>query len=179
MADLGDLSQRLQEIQRRLEAGALDEARRLAEELIQSLSQMIAALQGAIGEALAGLSQEFEESAGRETGVLEELLRRQRAILEETQDVEGPLRERLYGIQEEGYEAAIVQGEEALDRLDQLAREVPEGVPSSAEPPSRCAGRAGEYVARIPGAAEGAGNGAGGPGPWRSCHRRLPEGWKV
>ena len=128
MADLGDLSQRLQEIQEHLEAGALEEARRLAEELIQSLSQMIAALQGAIGEALAGLSQEFGESAGRETGVLEELLRRQRAILEETQDVEGPLRERLYGIQEEGYEAAIVQGEEALDRLDQLAREVPEGV---------------------------------------------------
>ncbi len=128
LADLGDLSQRLQEIQRHLEAGALEEARRLAEELIQSLSQMIAALQGAIGEALAGFSQQFGESAGREAGVLEELLRRQRAILEETQDVEGPLRERLYGVQEEGYEAAMGQGEEALDRLDQLSREVPEGV---------------------------------------------------
>ncbi|MFQ5913054.1 MAG: DUF4175 family protein [Nitrospinota bacterium] len=125
MLQMDDLSKKLQEIQRRLEAGDLEGARKLTEELVKSLSQMIAALSGAFQQAMNQGSNQFANSAQRQQSILQQLLNRQRALLEATRKIEEPMKSEFRERQAEAYRRAEEMGRDALSRLRGLAQEFP------------------------------------------------------
>ncbi|MFQ5694041.1 MAG: hypothetical protein ACE5IM_13490, partial [Nitrospinota bacterium] len=122
--NLGDLSKKLREIRRRLAAGDLEGAKKLADELVKSLSRMIAALRGALQQAMSQASGRFGRSAPRQQSVLQQLLSRQRALLEETRKIEKPVARRFREMQAEAFERAGKMAKEAVETLRRLGREV-------------------------------------------------------
>ncbi|MBI2880093.1 MAG: DUF4175 family protein [Candidatus Tectomicrobia bacterium] len=124
MMNVGDLSQKLQEIQRRLSAGDLEGARKLAEDLVKGLSQMIAALHGALQQAMSQAAGQFGQSVQRQQSVLQELLNRQRALLAETRKIEGPMRDKFRQMQEEAFRRSQKMAERAVETLQGLGRKL-------------------------------------------------------
>ncbi len=85
---LSDMMRQLQEMKQKLEAGDLEGARQMAEQLLKNLSAMVAALQNmrqqARGGSLDAMSQQLMESSNK----LADLVKRQEKILEGTQDID-------------------------------------------------------------------------------------------
>ncbi len=124
MMNLGNLSKQLQEIQRRLRAGDLEGARKLAEQMVKSLSRMMAALQGAMQQARNQAAGRFGRSAQRQQGILQKLIERQRKILADTRKIEKPVEEKFREVQREAMRRAKDLAAESLNALGRLGREI-------------------------------------------------------
>ncbi|MBI3328729.1 MAG: DUF4175 family protein, partial [Nitrospinae bacterium] len=125
--ELMEMQQMLQQLREQLEQGNLAEAKRLAEELLQSLTQMLAALQSAgrfaqslpFGRQQSGMERSLSE--------LDKIVQEQSEILRDTAAVDKELRKRV--------------NERQRREFDQLQREVREMV-EEAERQLQDAGRA-------------------------------------
>ena len=124
MMNLGNLSKQLQEIQRRLRAGDLEGARKLAEQMVKSLSRMMAALQGAMQQARNQAAGRFGRSAQRQQGILQKLIERQRKILADTRKIEKPVEEKFREVQREAMRRAKDLAEKSLNALSRLGRKI-------------------------------------------------------
>ena len=122
--NMSDISRRLQEIQRRMRQGDMKGARRLAEQMVKSLSQMIAALQGAMQQAMNQSTNRFGRSVQRQQSILQELLARQRALLDKTRKIESPMMEKYRALQRQTFERVEGEASRALQELRRLGKEV-------------------------------------------------------
>jgi DNA repair exonuclease SbcCD ATPase subunit len=121
---LSDMMQQLQEMRQKLAAGDLEGARQLAEQLLKSLSAMVAAMQNmkqqARGGALDAMSQQLLESSNK----LTDLVKRQEKILEETQDIDQATLDQLNAAQQQAFDAAQQRLDRELNELSRLAAEM-------------------------------------------------------
>ena len=112
--ELGQMLQQLQQLREHLAQGNLAEARRLAEELLRSLTQMLAALQSA--QRFAQSMPFGRQQSGMERGLseLDKIVQEQSEVLRDTSRVDKELRQRV--------------NEQQRRAFDQLQRELRETV---------------------------------------------------
>lgn len=121
---LADMLQQLQELRQKLQAGDLEGARQLAEQLMKNLSAMVAALQNmrqqARGGSMDAMSQQLMESSNK----LSDLVQRQEQILHDTQDIDQETLRQLNQAQQRAFETVQRRFEQELDELSRLAAEM-------------------------------------------------------
>ena len=121
---LSDMMRQLQEMKQKLEAGDLEGARQMAEQLLKNLSAMVAALQNmrqqARGGSLDAMSQQLMESSNK----LADLVQRQEKILEGTQDIDQESLHQLNQAQQQAFDAVQRRFEQELNDLARLAGEM-------------------------------------------------------
>ncbi len=121
---LSDMMRQLQEMKQKLEAGDLEGARQMAEQLLKNLSAMVAALQNmrqqARGGSLDAMSQQLMESSNQ----LADLVKRQEKILEGTQDIDQESLNRLNEAQQQAFDTVQRRFEQELNDLARLAGEM-------------------------------------------------------
>jgi hypothetical protein len=121
---LSDMMRQLQEMQQKLEAGDLEGARQMAEQLLKNLSAMVAALQNmrqqARGGSLDAMSQQLMESSNK----LADLVERQERILEGTQDIDQESLRQLNEAQQQAFDTVQRRFEQELNDLARLAGEM-------------------------------------------------------
>lgn len=93
--ELSDMMQTLQQLREQLQNGNLADAKRLAEDLLQSLSQMLAALQSAQQFAQSMPFGQQQSGMERAMSELEKIAQEQSEILRDTSRVDKDLRHRL------------------------------------------------------------------------------------
>jgi hypothetical protein len=93
--ELGDMMQTLQQLREQLQNGNLADAKRLAEDMLRSLSQMLAALQSAQRFAHAMPFGQQQGGMERAMGELDRIMQEQSEILRDTGRVEKDLRQRI------------------------------------------------------------------------------------
>jgi hypothetical protein len=118
---LSDMMQQLQEMRQKLAAGDLEGAKKLAEQLLKTLSAMVASLQNmrqqAQGGAMDAMSQQLQQSHDQ----LGELIQRQERILEETQEVDKQALQQLNQAQQQAFDTLQDRLQNDLNRLSKLA----------------------------------------------------------
>jgi hypothetical protein len=121
---LSDMMRQLQEMQQKLEAGDLEGARQMAEQLLKNLSAMVAALQNmrqqARGGSLDAMSQQLMESSNK----LADLVERQEKILQGTQDIDQESLRQLNEAQQQAFDTVQRRFEQELNDLARLAGEM-------------------------------------------------------
>jgi Domain of unknown function (DUF4175) len=121
---LSDMMRQLQEMKQKLEAGDLEGARQMAEQLLKNLSAMVAALQNmrqqARGGSLDAMSQQLMESSNK----LADLVKRQEKILEGTQDIDQETLNQLNAAQQQAFDTVQRRFEQELNDLARLAGEM-------------------------------------------------------
>jgi uncharacterized protein DUF4175 len=121
---LSDMMRQLQEMQQKLEAGDVEGARQMAEQLLKNLSAMVAALQNmrqqARGGSLDTMSQQLMESSNK----LADLVERQEKILEGTQDIDQESLHQLNAAQQQAFDTVQRRFEQELNDLARLAGEM-------------------------------------------------------
>ena len=121
---LADMMQQLQEMQQKLQAGDLEGARQMAEQLLKNLSAMVAAMQNmrqqARGGSVDAMSQQLMESSNK----LSDLVQRQEKILEDTQEVDQETLRKLNEAQQQAFDAVQQRFEQELNDLSRLAAEM-------------------------------------------------------
>jgi soluble cytochrome b562 len=127
--DFQDLFQDLEEIQKKLLAGDLEGAREAAQRLLQSLSEMMAALGRAGSQAARSQMDRMQGEMSRQGGELDKIFSEQREILRETERIDRQLRERMEEEAEKRLKASQPFMREHLERFRQsLPPESREGV---------------------------------------------------
>jgi hypothetical protein len=127
--DFQDLFQDLEEIQKKLLAGDLEGAREAAQRLLQSLSEMMAALGRAGSQAARSQMDRMQGEMSRQGGELDKIFSEQREILRETERIDRQLRERMEEETEKRLKASQPLMREHLERFRQsLPPESREGV---------------------------------------------------
>jgi hypothetical protein len=120
---LGDMQQQLQELREKLAEGDLEAAKKLAEELLKSMSAMVAAMQNMrqqTGEGtMDAMGQQLMESANR----LQDLVRRQEDVLNDTRQIDQDAVQRLNEAQQEAFESTRRTIEDELNALSQQLAE--------------------------------------------------------
>jgi hypothetical protein len=121
---LSDMMRQLQEMQQKLEAGDLEGARQMAEQLLKNMSAMVTALQNmrqqARGGSLDAMSQQLMESSNK----LADLVERQEKILEGTQDIDQESLRALNEAQQQAFETVQRRFAQELNDLARLAGEM-------------------------------------------------------
>ncbi len=97
--ELGQMLQLLQQLREQLAQGNLAEAKRLAEELLQSLTQMLAALQSAQRFAQSMPFGRQQNGMERSLSELDKIVQEQSEILRDTSGVDKELRQRVNELQ--------------------------------------------------------------------------------
>jgi hypothetical protein len=102
---LNNMQQQLDEIRKKLAEGDIEGAKKLAEELLKTLSTMVASMQNMEQQARGGpmdaMSQQLQESVD----TLSDLVRRQKEIVDETQSLDQAALQQLNRAQQEAFEA--------------------------------------------------------------------------
>jgi hypothetical protein len=93
--ELSDMMQALQQLREQLERGNLAEAKRLAEDLLRSLSQMLAALQNAQRSAQSMPFGRQQSGMERTQSELDKIVQEQSEILRDTTGIDKSLRQQL------------------------------------------------------------------------------------
>lgn len=114
---LNNMQQQLDDIQKKLAEGDIEGAKKLAEELLKTLSSMVASMQNMQQQARGGpmdaMSQQLQESVD----TLSDLVQRQEDIVNETQQVDQEALKRLNEAQREAFEAMRRDLERELSEL--------------------------------------------------------------
>ncbi len=114
---LNNMQQQLDDIQKKLAEGDVEGAKKLAEELLKTLSAMVASMQNMQQQARGGpmdaMSQQLQESVD----TLSDLVQRQEDIVNETQEIDQETLQRLNQAQREAFEAMQRDLEEELSEL--------------------------------------------------------------
>ena len=118
---LTDMQQQLNEIQKKLAEGDLEGARKLAEELLKTLSNMVASMQNMMQQSRSGsmnaMSQQLQESSD----ALTDLVQRQEAIVDDTQRLDHDALQRLNEAQQQAFEALQSQLGQEISELSEQA----------------------------------------------------------
>jgi DNA repair ATPase RecN len=121
---LSDMMRQLQEMKQKLEAGDVEGARQMAEQLLKNLSAMVAALQNmrqqARGGSLDAMSQQLMESSNK----LADLVQRQEQIVDGTQDIDQDTLNQLNEAQKQAFDTVQRRFEQELNDLARLAGEM-------------------------------------------------------
>jgi len=102
--DIGQMLQTLQQLREALEKGDLAEAQRLAQDLLRSLTHMLAALQGAQRFAQSMPFGRQQSSMERSVSELEKIAQEQSEILRDTSGVDKELRRRINAQQRQEFD---------------------------------------------------------------------------
>ncbi len=130
---LNNMQQQLDEIRQKLAEGDIEGAKKLAEELLKTLSTMVASMQNMEQQARGGpmdaMSQQLQESVD----TLSDLVRRQEDIVNETQSLDQEALQQLNRAQQEAFEAMqrdlereLAELQREMAALSQRARQHPE-----------------------------------------------------
>lgn len=124
-----DLFQDLEEIQKKLMDGDLAGAMEAAQRLLQSFSEMMAALSRAGSRAARSSSDRIQGEMSRQAGELDKIMSEQMAILRETEKIDREVRDRIQEESEKRLKLSWAQIRESLERLKQtLSSEEREGI---------------------------------------------------
>ena len=93
--ELSDMMQTLQQLREQLQQGNLADAKRLAEDLLRSLNQMLAALQSAQRFAQSMPFGQQQSGMERAQGELDQIVREQSEILRDTTGIDKSLHQRV------------------------------------------------------------------------------------
>ena len=115
--DFQDLFSELEEVQKKLMEGDLAGALDAAQKLLQSLSEMMAALGRAGSQAARSQMDRMQGEMSRQTGEMDKILSEQREILRETERIDRELREKMNEEAEKRLKAAQPLLRESLERL--------------------------------------------------------------
>jgi soluble cytochrome b562 len=117
--DFQDLFGDLEQLQKKLMEGDLAGALEAAQRLLQSLSEMMAALGRAGSQAARSQMDRMQGEMSRQTGELDKILSEQRAILRETERIDRELRDKMFEEAEKRLKDAQPLLREQLERLEQ------------------------------------------------------------
>jgi hypothetical protein len=106
--------QTLQQLREQLQQGNLADAKRLAEDLLRSLNQMLAALQSAQRFAQSMPFGQQQSGMERAQGELDQIMREQSEILRDTTGIDKRLRQRINEQQRRDFEQLQEQVREAI-----------------------------------------------------------------
>jgi len=127
--DFQDLFSELEEVQKKLMEGDLAGALDAAQKLLQSLSEMMAALGRAGSQAARSQMDRMQGEMSRQTGEMDKILSEQREILRETERIDRELREKMNEEAEKRLKAAQPLLRESLERLKKsIPPEAREGI---------------------------------------------------
>ena len=112
--ELSDMMQALQQLREQLQQGNLAEAKRLAEDLLRSLNQMLAALQSAQRFAQSMPFGQQQSGMERAQSELDQLVREQSEILRDTTGIDKNLRQRINAQQQREFEQLQEQLRDAI-----------------------------------------------------------------
>ncbi len=112
--ELSDMMQALQQLREQLQQGNLEEAKRLAEDLLRSLNQMLAALQSAQRFAQSMPFGQQQSGMERAQSELDQIVREQSDILRDTTGIDKSLRQRINEQQRREFEQLQQQLHEAI-----------------------------------------------------------------
>jgi uncharacterized protein DUF4175 len=121
--ELSEMMQTLQQLREQLQQGNLAEAKRLAEDLLQSLSQMLAALQSAQRFAQSMPFGQQQSGMERAQSELDQIMREQSEILRETTGIDKSLRQRIAEQQRREFEQLQQQLGEEIPRAQRQMQE--------------------------------------------------------
>jgi hypothetical protein len=121
--ELSDMMQALQQLREQLQQGNLAEAKRLAEDLLRSLSQMLAALQSAQRFAQSMPFGQQQSGMERAQGELDQIMREQSEILRDTTGIDKSLRQRINEQQRREFEHLQQQLHEAIQQAQRQMQE--------------------------------------------------------
>ncbi len=122
--ELSDLMQTLQQLREQLQQGNLTEAKRLAEDLLRSLNQMLAALQSAQRFAQSMPFGQQQSGMERAQSELDQIMREQSEVLRETTGIDKSLRQRIAERQRQDFEQLQQQLGEEISRAQRQMQEV-------------------------------------------------------
>ena len=117
--DFQDLFSDLEELQKKLMEGDLAGALEAAQKLLQSLSEMMAALGRAGSQAARSQMDRMQGEMSRQTGELDKIFSEQKEILRETEGIDRELRDKMQEEAEKRLKAAQPLLGEYLERLKQ------------------------------------------------------------
>jgi Domain of unknown function (DUF4175) len=112
--ELSDMMQTLQQLREQLQQGNLADAKRLAEDLLRSLNQMLAALQSAQRFAQSMPFGQQQSGMERAQSELDQIMREQSEILRDTTAIDKSLRQRINEQQQRDFESLQEQLREAI-----------------------------------------------------------------
>ena len=128
--ELSDMMQTLQQLREQLQQGNLADAKRLAEDLLRSLNQMLAALQSAQRFAQSMPFGQQQSGMERAQSELDQIVREQSEILHDTTGIDKSLHQRINEQQRRDFEPLQEQLREAIyeaQRQMQEAGRAPQG----------------------------------------------------
>ncbi|HEX2278137.1 MAG TPA: DUF4175 family protein [Candidatus Tectomicrobia bacterium] len=139
--ELSDMMQTLQQLREQLQQGNLAEAKRLAEDLLSSMNQMLAALQSAQRFAQSMPFGQQQSGMERTQSELDQIAQEQSEILRDTGAIDKSLRRRINEQQRQEFERLRQQLRETIDRAQRQLQEAKRGSQadnrrSRAAPPS-------------------------------------------
>ena len=115
--DFQDLFKDLDEIQKKLMAGDLTGALEAAQRLLQTLSEMMAALGRAGAQANMGSFDRLQAEMARQTSELEKILGEQKEILAGTERIDREIKRRVEEETEKRLNRSLPRFQESLERL--------------------------------------------------------------
>ena len=125
--ELSDMMQTLQQLREQLQQGNLAEAKRLAEDLLRSLNQMLAALQSAQRFAQSMPFGQQQSGMERAQSELDQIMREQSEVLRDTTGIDKSLRQRIAEQQRQDFEQLqqqLARGDpEAQRQMQEAARD--------------------------------------------------------
>ncbi len=121
--ELSDMMQTLQQLREQLQQGNLAEAKRLAEDLLRSLSQMLAALQSAQRFAQSMPSGQQQSGMERAQSELDQIVREQSDILRDTTGIDKSLRQRINAQQRHEFDRLQQQLRESIQQAQRQLQE--------------------------------------------------------
>jgi hypothetical protein len=121
---LSDMMQQMQEMRQKLAEGDVEGAKKLAEQLLKTLSAMVASLQNmrqqAQGGAMDAMSQQLQQSSDQ----LADLVQRQERILDSTQEIDQQTVSQLNQAQQQAFEALQERMQQEINKLSKLAADM-------------------------------------------------------
>jgi hypothetical protein len=139
--ELSDMMQTLRQLREQLQQGNLADAKRLAEDLLRSMNQMLAALQSAQRFAQSMPFGQQQSGMERTQSELDQIAQEQSEILRDTGTIDKSLRQRINEEQREEFEPLQQQLRDTIQRAQRQLQEAKRGSQadnrrSRAAPPS-------------------------------------------
>lgn len=115
-----DMFQDLEEIQKKLMAGDLAGALEAAQRLLQTLSEMMAAMENAGSQARTGAMDRLQSEMSRKAGELEKILQEQKEILAGTESIHREITGEMEGETEKRFNEMMPRLKETMEQLRRL-----------------------------------------------------------
>ena len=123
---LTDMMQQLDEIRQKLAQGDIEGAKQLAEQMLKSLSTMVASMQNMMQQTRDGNMDAMAQELQSSSDALSDLAQRQEEIVDETQTVDHEALQRLNQAQQEAFNDMLAQLQREFSdlsrRVDDLSR---------------------------------------------------------